>query len=63
MDAIQLDFFEDNDELTMLKKEIILLRESQHKVRKNLFAKHSELAKMYMENVERLDNIERMLKI
>jgi hypothetical protein len=57
---IQLDFF-DNDDRHLLKEEIRKLRESSHKVRKSLFAKHSELTKSYFELLHRLETIERSI--
>lgn len=55
---IQLDFFDNGDTL-LLKEEIKKLRESNDKVRKSLFARHSELTKSYFELVARLEILER----
>lgn len=55
---IQLDFFQD-DEIVILKYEMKKLKESNDKVRKSLFAKHGELAKNYMDLLQRMEILER----
>lgn len=58
--AIQLDFFmEQKSELDCLKGDIEVVRESNNKVRKSMFARHAELARKYMELHERMQIIER----
>lgn len=71
MRVIQLDFLEDlfpapillpseNQRIIKeLKQEVEKLSESNTKVRKSLFAKHGELAKMYLEIHQRLEILER----
>lgn len=54
---IQLDFFE-QDESKLLQSEIAKVREMTDKVRKGLFARHNELAKMFVELDSRLNVIE-----
>jgi len=54
----QLDLFEP-DEVSMLRSEVVKVRSSNEKVRKSLFAKNSELMKMYLELDERLKILER----
>lgn len=54
----QLDLFEP-DEVSMLRTEVVKLRSSNEKVRKSLFAKNSDLMKMYLEMDERLKILER----
>lgn len=49
---------EDNTELAMLRREIEEVDLSCNKVRKALFARHNELAKMYLELHQRLEIIE-----
>jgi len=56
---IQLDFFQSHDELDILRDEIKFVKESNDKVRKGMFARHNELAKMMMNISERLEIIER----
>ncbi len=55
---IQLDFFADDD-ISVLKAEVKRLKESNEKVRKSLFAKHSELAKNYLELLCRMEILEK----
>lgn len=57
---IQLDLFEDN-EMVLLRNEIQRVRESTDKVRKGLFARHGELAKLYVELDHRLGIIEKCI--
>lgn len=45
---IQFELFESNDEMSILRKEMIDLRVSQNNLRKGLFSRHNDLAKMYM---------------
>ena len=70
MKVIQLDLFDDfmpvptlvldNGKIIRdLKSEIAKLSLSNEKVRKGLFARHGELAKMYMDIHNRLDILER----
>jgi hypothetical protein len=49
---------EENTELAMLRREIESVDLSSNKVRKALFARHGELAKMYMDLHNRLEIIE-----
>lgn len=49
MEAIQLDLFREYDELSEMREQIKLLKESNEKVRKKLFAEHGKLAKMYLQ--------------
>jgi hypothetical protein len=55
---MQLDFFVDIDTQT-LKDEVKRLKESNDRVRKSLFAKHGELAKNYLDLLDRLTILER----
>ena len=55
---IQLDFFQPLSEIDILKEEIRQCRVSNDKVRKGMFARHNELAKMYVETKMRLDILE-----
>lgn len=61
MYAIQLDMFESNDELSMIKRENKLLRESMDNLRKGLFARHSALDKRWIDTNNRLEFLERNL--
>jgi septation ring formation regulator EzrA len=57
---IQLDLFE-QDENILMRKEIQKVRESNDKVRRGLFARHNELAKLWVELDHRLNIIERCI--
>lgn len=61
MYAIQLDMFERNDELSMLKRENKMLRESMDALRKGLFARHNALDKRWIDTNNRLEFLERNL--
>lgn len=54
---LQLDFFQSEEEI--LNYEIRKIKESTDKVRKGIFARHNELAKMYLDLADRLSVIER----
>lgn len=56
---IQLDFFQEHDEVSVLKNELEKVRASSEKVRKALFARHGELAKNYLDLLQRLEVLER----
>lgn len=55
---IQLDFLQPLSEIEILREEIRQVRASNDKVRKGLFARHGELAKLYIETKNRLDILE-----
>ena len=55
---IQLDFLQPLSEMEILREEIRQVRASNDKVRKGLFARHGELAKLYIETKNRLDILE-----
>lgn len=56
----QLDFFlGEKSEIEYLKDDFKEVRQSSEKVRKSLFARHAELARMYLELVQRMEIIER----
>lgn len=57
---IQLDFLQ-NSETDMLKRELKDVHDMADKVRKGLFARHNELAKLFIDLDERLTYIERFI--
>jgi hypothetical protein len=58
--AYQLEFFEDKkSEIDFIKDDVKMVRESNEKVRKSMFARHGELARKYAELSERMQIIER----
>jgi len=58
---IQYDFFKTPEEIEieLIRKTVLEFKESNDKVRKGLFARHNELAKMYVDMKNRLEIIER----
>lgn len=57
---LQYDLFEAfPSEVEELKAELKAVRESSDKVRKGLFARHNELAKLYLDAHQRLEILER----
>jgi hypothetical protein len=52
---IQLDLFDGNDEITLLRKEIDLIDERTRNVQRGLFARYSELVKMYLKQQHEID--------
>lgn len=58
---VQLDLFEENDELSLMKKEIRGLLERQENVRKGLFARHNDLMKLYIKQQEEIDKLRSMM--
>jgi len=56
MEMIQLDLFREYDEVAEMKEQIRLLKESQDKVRKKLFAEHGKLAKMYLQMYQEFED-------
>lgn len=57
---MQLEFFE-KDEVILMKKDLDILKQSHEKIRKAMFARHGELAKNYIDLINRLEIIERNL--
>ncbi len=59
MSVVQLDFFEKKSEIELLEEELRAVKLSNDKVRKAMFARHGELAKMYLDLLGRLEIIEK----
>jgi hypothetical protein len=55
---LQLDIFQEMTETEILREEVRLLRDSNEKVRKSLYARHGELAKKYVDIHNRLQILE-----
>lgn len=52
--CVQYDLFENmNDPLFCLNKELEQIRQASSNVRKGIFARHNELAKLYLEQREK----------
>lgn len=61
--AIQLEIFESNDEISLLRREIAIVRQQSDNVRKGLFKRHSEIQKEMVrlkQDVETLKGKERL---
>lgn len=56
--SLQLDFFCDNSDIGILRQEVAAYRESQERVRKNLFAKQADVWKEILKIKMDLDRIE-----
>jgi len=56
---VQLDLFDQKTSEELIHEQLKLVKESSDKVRRGIFAKHGELAKMYLELHCRLEVIEK----
>lgn len=63
MYAQQLDFFESNDELSLLKKENDDLWKAYDSLRKGLFARYNGLDKRWIESSNKAEIFERRLAL
>lgn len=55
--AIQLDLFRELSEVDILRKELEEVRSRNENVRKGIFARHNELAKLYLELSEKVEKL------
>ena len=61
--SFQYDLFEDNqDEVHILKKELELLKESHHKLRKSQFARLAEIGKEFLKIYQEIEKLNAQLK-
>lgn len=58
---IQLDLFVEDDEMSLLKKEHRALYDRVENMRRGLFARHTELMKMYIKQQEEIDRLRSMM--
>ena len=56
----QLDFFEQL-QLDSLKREMKKVRETSENVRRGLFARHNELAKMFLAQQQEIDYLKQLI--
>lgn len=54
---MQIDFLQENDEISLLKRELQEVRERSENARKGLFARHNELIKLYMQLKEEVEHV------
>lgn len=57
---MQLDLFSSND-VELLKLEITQVKTSSDKVRRGMFARHNELAKMYLQQQQEIDYLKSLM--
>jgi Tfp pilus assembly protein PilO len=57
----QLELFESNDDIVILSKELEAVRRQNEKLKKNLFSKHNDLAKLCIALKEELDEMRRRI--
>lgn len=57
---IQLSLFGNNDPISLLMQEIETLKRQNDNVRRGLFARHTELAKLVMQQQRELDTLKSM---
>ena len=60
--SAQLDIFEETD-ISSLKEEMKKVKETSDNVRKGLFARHNELAKMFLEQKKEIDYLKQLIDI
>jgi hypothetical protein len=58
---IQLDLFCDDDEMSLLKKEHRALYDRVENMRRGLFARHTDLMKLYIRQQEEIDRLRSMM--
>lgn len=58
MEAIQLDMFR-NSEMDQIKEELKVTRQRTDNIRRGLFARHNELAKMYQDSLAMIELMQR----
>ena len=58
---IQLDLFEAEDDMSLLRKENRALFDRVENMRRGLFARHTELMKMYIKQQEEIDRLRVMM--
>lgn len=59
---MQLSLLDPNTEIDLLKLEIEKVKQSSENVRKGLFARHNELAKMYIEAKQEIEYLKGMME-
>jgi hypothetical protein len=58
---LQLDLFETEDDMSLLKKENKALFDRVENMRRGLFARHNELMKLYIKQQEEIDRLRGMM--
>jgi len=55
---MQLDLFEEFTDVDLLRKELAEIRTRNENVRKGIFARHNELARLYIELNDKVNKLE-----
>jgi hypothetical protein len=55
---MQLDLFEEFSDVDILRKELAEIRQRNENVRKGIFARHNELARLYIELNDKVNKLE-----
>jgi hypothetical protein len=58
---VQLDFFEPNDEMSLFRKELALIQDSNRRNHKAQFAKLNEALKIILKQQEEIEQLRTML--
>jgi hypothetical protein len=59
----QLELFEDNDDFSLLEREIDNVIVRQDNLRKGIFARHYELAKLYLSQKKEIEELKQILQL
>jgi len=57
--AIQLEFFEKTDEMTLIQKELAAMQESNANVRRGLFARLDAMGKLVMDQQKEIEELKK----
>jgi hypothetical protein len=60
--SAQLDLFKSNDEISLMQKEITDIKTQTNNVRRGMFARHTELSQIILEQQKRLEQLEDQIK-
>lgn len=55
--AVQLDLFEEFSEVDLLRKELADVKQRNENVRRGIFARHTELCKLFLELKDEVDRL------
>lgn len=59
---IQLDIFEETDELSLIQKELTAMQESNANVRRGVFARVSALSEIVVKQQEQIDALTKLIQ-
>tara|TARA_R110000868_G_scaffold312776_1_gene573732 strand:+ start:231 stop:410 length:180 start_codon:yes stop_codon:yes gene_type:complete len=55
--AVQLDLFEELSDVDILRKELADVKQRNENVRRGIFARHTELSKLFLELKDEVDKL------